>query len=121
MTSNAKLRPIADLRNNPLAKGELREVKEGIFVSLRQSQSECPEYVFCLNPGGRTPAWLKTLMGRHECKNHEFSQLSFAPRLWIKSSPGGAKVRTRLSLHNAISILAYRTSFLPFNLEASYV
>ena len=39
MISNAELdRLIAELRTHPLAEGELRQVKEGLYVSLNQSQ-----------------------------------------------------------------------------------
>jgi hypothetical protein len=34
-------------------KGELREVKETVFVSLNQSQPKGMEYAFCLSSGGR--------------------------------------------------------------------
>jgi len=46
-------RLIAELGRHPLAEGELREVKEGVFVSLNQSQPEGIEYAFCLSSGGR--------------------------------------------------------------------
>jgi hypothetical protein len=53
MTSNAELdRLIAELGRHPLAEGELREVKEAVFVSLNQSQPEGIEYAFCLSSGG---------------------------------------------------------------------
>ena len=35
------------------AEGELREIKEGVYVSLSQSQPEGLENDFCLNAGGR--------------------------------------------------------------------
>jgi hypothetical protein len=54
MVPNAELdRLIADLRTHPLAEGELREIKEGVFVSLTQSQPEGFEKDFCLSAGGR--------------------------------------------------------------------
>jgi hypothetical protein len=54
LISNDQLdRLIADLRTNPLAKVELRQVKEGVYVSLSQSQPEGFEYAFCLSSGGR--------------------------------------------------------------------
>jgi hypothetical protein len=54
MLSNAELdRLIAELRTHPLAEGELREIKEGVYVSLSQSQPEGLENDFCLNAGGR--------------------------------------------------------------------
>jgi hypothetical protein len=54
MVSNAELdRLIAELRTHPLAEGELRQVKEGLYVSLSQSQPEGFEYAFCLSSGGR--------------------------------------------------------------------
>jgi hypothetical protein len=41
MISNAELdRLIAELGRHPLAEGELRKVKEAVFVSLNQSQPE---------------------------------------------------------------------------------
>lgn len=53
MLSNAELnRLIAELRTHPLAEGELRQVKEGLYVSLSQSQPEGFEYAFCLSSGG---------------------------------------------------------------------
>jgi hypothetical protein len=52
--SNAELdRLIADLEANPLAKGELRQVRQGIYVSLSQSQPENLDFAFCLSSGGR--------------------------------------------------------------------
>src|SRR6478736_3227488 len=54
MISNAELdRLIAELGRHPLAEGELREVKEAVFVSLNRSQPEGIEYGFCLSSGGR--------------------------------------------------------------------
>jgi hypothetical protein len=54
MISNAELdRLIAELGRHPLAEGELREVKEAVFVSLNESQAEGIEYAFCLSSGGR--------------------------------------------------------------------
>jgi hypothetical protein len=54
MVSNAELdRLIAELGTHPLAEGELREVKEGVYVSLSQSQPEGLEYAFCLSWGKR--------------------------------------------------------------------
>ena len=48
--SNAELdRLIAGFRTHPLTQGELREVKEGVYVSLSQSQPEGFEYAFCLS------------------------------------------------------------------------
>ena len=44
---------IAGLRTNPLAKEELRQVREGVYVSLKQSPPEGHEYAFCLNSGDR--------------------------------------------------------------------
>ena len=45
MISNAELdRLIAELGRHLLAEGELREVKEAVFVSLNQSQPEAIEY-----------------------------------------------------------------------------
>jgi hypothetical protein len=46
-------RLIAELGKHPLAEGQLREVKEAVFVSLSQSQPEGIEYAFCLSSGGR--------------------------------------------------------------------
>ena len=46
-------RLIAELRTHPLAEGELRQVKEGLYVSLSQSQPEGLEDGFCLSAGGR--------------------------------------------------------------------
>jgi len=55
MISNAELdRLIAELGRHPLAEGELREVKEAVFVSLNQSQPEGIVYAFCPSSGGRT-------------------------------------------------------------------
>jgi hypothetical protein len=52
--SNAELdRLIADLGTNPLAKGELQQVGEGIYVSLSQSQPGNLDYACCLGSGGR--------------------------------------------------------------------
>jgi hypothetical protein len=52
--SNAELdRLIADLGTNPLAKGELRQVRQGVYVSLSQSQPENLDFAFCLSSGGR--------------------------------------------------------------------
>src|SRR6476660_9915375 len=54
MISNAELdRLIAELGRHPLAEGELREVKEAVFVSLNQSQPEGIVYAFCPSSGGR--------------------------------------------------------------------
>jgi hypothetical protein len=54
MISHAELdRLIAEFRTHPLAEGELREVKGGVFVSLSQSQPEGLGYAFCLSSGGR--------------------------------------------------------------------
>jgi hypothetical protein len=54
LRSNAELdRLIAELRTHPLAEGELRQVKEGLYVSLSQSQPEGLEDGFCLSAGGR--------------------------------------------------------------------
>jgi hypothetical protein len=54
MLSNSDLDGlIADLRNNPVAKEELREIREGVYVSLKQSPPEGLEYAFCLSAGGR--------------------------------------------------------------------
>jgi hypothetical protein len=54
MLSNAELdRRIAELRTHPLAEGELRQVKEGLYVSLSQSQPEGFEYAFCLSSSGQ--------------------------------------------------------------------
>jgi hypothetical protein len=54
MISNAELdRLIAELGRHPLAEGELREVKEAVFLSLNQSQPKGMEYAFCLSSGGR--------------------------------------------------------------------
>jgi hypothetical protein len=54
LVSNAELDGlIADIGTHPLAKEELREVKEGVYVSLSQSQPEGLEYAFCLYSGGR--------------------------------------------------------------------
>jgi hypothetical protein len=51
--SNAELdRLIVDLGTNPLAKGELRQVRQGIYVSLSQSQPDL-DFAFCLSSGGR--------------------------------------------------------------------
>jgi hypothetical protein len=44
---------IADLGTNPLAKGELRQVRQGVYVSLSQSQPENLDFAFCLSSGGR--------------------------------------------------------------------
>jgi len=47
MISNAELdRRIAELRTHPVAEDELRELKEGVVVSLSQSQPEFIEYGF---------------------------------------------------------------------------
>jgi hypothetical protein len=52
MLSNADLDClIADLRTNPLAPQELRQVREGVYVSLKQSQPEGLRYKFCLSSG----------------------------------------------------------------------
>ena len=54
MISNAELdQLIAELGRHPLAKGELRQVKEAVSVSLSQSQPEKSECAFCLSSGGR--------------------------------------------------------------------
>jgi hypothetical protein len=54
MLSNADLDClIADLRTNPLAKQELRQVREAVCVSLKQSQPEGLRYAFCLSDNGR--------------------------------------------------------------------
>src|SRR6476620_2287099 len=53
MISNAELdQLIAELGRHPLAKGELRKVKEAVFVSLNQSQPEGTNSV--LSQSGRT-------------------------------------------------------------------
>ena len=44
---------IADLGTNPLAKGELRQVRQGVYVSLSQSQPENLDFAFCLSSGRR--------------------------------------------------------------------
>ena len=45
--SNAELdRLIAGFETHPLTQGELRQVKEGVYVALRQSQPEGFEYAF---------------------------------------------------------------------------
>jgi hypothetical protein len=50
MLSNTDLhRLIVDLRTHPLAKGGLRQVKEGVYVSLKQSQPKGFDYAFCLS------------------------------------------------------------------------
>ena len=50
MLSNTDLhRLIVDLRKHPLAKGGLRQVKEGVYVSLKQSQPKGFDYAFCLS------------------------------------------------------------------------
>jgi hypothetical protein len=46
-------RLIAELGRHPLAEGELREVKEGLYVSLNQSQPKGIDYAFCLSSSGR--------------------------------------------------------------------
>jgi hypothetical protein len=52
--SNAELdQLIADLGTNPLAKGELRQVRQGVYVSLSQSQPENLDFAFCLSSGRR--------------------------------------------------------------------
>ena len=54
MISNPEVdRLIAELRTHPLADGELRQVKEGVYVSLSQSEPEGFEHGFCLSAGGR--------------------------------------------------------------------
>jgi hypothetical protein len=54
LISNADLdRLIADLRTHPLAKGELRQVMQGLYVSSSQSQPEGFDYAFCLSDNGR--------------------------------------------------------------------
>jgi hypothetical protein len=54
MLSNADLDSlIADLRTNPLAQEELRQVREGVYVSLMQSQPKGFDYAFCLSDNGR--------------------------------------------------------------------
>jgi hypothetical protein len=54
LISNAELdRLIADLETNPLAKGELRQVRQGVYVSLSQSQPKNLDFAFCLSSGGR--------------------------------------------------------------------
>jgi hypothetical protein len=51
--TNAELdRLIAELGTH-LAEGELREVKEGMYVSLSQSQPDGLEHAFCLSARGR--------------------------------------------------------------------
>jgi hypothetical protein len=50
MISNAELdRLIAELRTHPVAEDELRELKEGVVISLSQSQPEFIEYAFWLS------------------------------------------------------------------------
>jgi hypothetical protein len=44
---------IADIRTNPLAPQELRQVREGVYVSLKQSQPAGFRYEFCLSDNGR--------------------------------------------------------------------
>jgi hypothetical protein len=52
--SNAELdQLIAGLGTNPLAERELRQVRQGVYVSLSQSQPENLEFAFCLSSGGR--------------------------------------------------------------------
>ena len=52
--TNAELdQLIADLGTNPLAKGELRQVRQGVYVSLSQSQPENLDFAFCLSSGRR--------------------------------------------------------------------
>ena len=54
MISNPELdRLIAELRTHPLADGELRQVKEGVYVSLSQSEPEGLEHGFCLSVSER--------------------------------------------------------------------
>jgi hypothetical protein len=54
LLSNAELDGLmAELGTHPLAAGELREVKEAVFVSLNQSRPKGMEYAFCLSSGGR--------------------------------------------------------------------
>ena len=54
MLSNADLDcRITDLRTNPLAPQELRQVREGVYVSFKQSQPEGLRYEFCLSDNGR--------------------------------------------------------------------
>jgi len=60
MISDAELdRLIAELRTHPLAEGELRQVKEGLYVSFSQSQPEGLEDGFCLSAGGRMSSFGK--------------------------------------------------------------
>ena len=54
MLSNVELdRFIAELATHPLAEDELRELKEGVLVSLSHSQPEGLEDDLCLSAGGR--------------------------------------------------------------------
>jgi hypothetical protein len=54
MLSNiSTLSLIAGLRTNLLAKEELRQIREGVYVSLKQSPPEGHEYAFCLSSGDR--------------------------------------------------------------------
>src|SRR4026209_2826413 len=64
MISNAELdRLIAELRTHPLAEAELREVKEGLYVSLSQSQPEGLHYAFCLSWDGRAYFYFRKTVG----------------------------------------------------------
>ena len=67
MFSNADLdRFMAEVGRDPLAEGELRKVKEGVFVSLSQSQPEDLEYAFCLSARGRLHFFFRKAAPRGE-------------------------------------------------------
>ena len=54
MIANPELdRLIAELRTHPVAEDELRELKEGVVISLSQSQPAGFDYAFRLNSGGQ--------------------------------------------------------------------
>jgi hypothetical protein len=52
IVSNAELdRLIADLGRHPLAKGELRQIMQGLYISSSKSQAENLDFAFCLSSG----------------------------------------------------------------------
>lgn len=54
MISNAEVDQfLASIETHPLTDGELRQVKEAVYVSLSQSAQEGLDYAFCLSSGGR--------------------------------------------------------------------
>ena len=67
MISNADLdRFMAEVVTHPLPEGELRKVKEGVFVSLSQSPPEGREYAFCLSSRGRMHFFFRKAAPRGE-------------------------------------------------------